>query len=366
MGKLIYLEAIRGLAALIVALHHFDLALTEKNNYLYQLKNEYPILKFLTDGNLAVTTFFILSGRVLTLSFLKRELSLQSFENLSSGVFKRSFRLVLPVLAVLFISQLLGYFHLHDSVRVANGIAGTTGWYQPPTEFQSFKEFVVFFINIFTNTFYVPNNGYFPFEIRMLITELSVQGHIKKMQPSYFWAFRVLLFVFFYISYQQCYVGGETWGYLFYKYSRDLYQTSSGSINNPGDLWYQPQDPRIFMAACMIMLVELTPTMQTILNTMIFDFLGKISFGLYLAHGVVLSAVVSKVFVALVSSGRSIEFAQTVSFFVFWAVSITCGWLIFKYIDMPSVRLSKRLRALFIRRVPAPLEQIVVPTNLPE
>ncbi|KAJ3320923.1 hypothetical protein HDV06_004701 [Boothiomyces sp. JEL0866] len=305
MGKLIYLEAIRGLAALMVALHHFDLGITDKNQNLSQLKVKYPILKLFTDGNLAVTIFFILSGRVLTLSFLKRELSPTSFENLSSSVFKRSFRLVVPVLVVLLISQLLGYFGLNDSVGVANIITGTKDWYQPPTEFQSFKEI--------------------------------------------------------------CYVlGTDTWYYLFYKYTRDLYQTTSGTIDNPGGLWYQPQDSRIFLGACIILFVESTPILQTILNTPIFDFLGKISFGLYLVHGVVLSTVISKVVVSLIQSGHTLQFTQIISFLVFWVLSITFGWIIYKFVDMPSVRLSKRIRTLFIRRVPAPLERIVVPSNLPE
>ncbi|KAJ3271336.1 hypothetical protein HDV01_006841 [Terramyces sp. JEL0728] len=393
MGKLIYLEAIRGIAAMMVALHHFDLGITANNNYLIQLKNQYTILQQLIDGNLAVTMFFILSGRVLTLSFLKKELSLSSFENLSASVFKRSFRLVIPVLVVLFISQLLGYFKLHDAVHQANVIAGTSDWYQPPTEFSSFTEFLVFIVNIFTNTFYINNNDYYPFRIMwtiplelygswvmymaaiatvtlthrllflvllvifnwyvstwscvfilgMLITECSIRGYLEQLQRLSFWAFRVLLFVLMYTAHRFLYAGGAYWSYLDYKYSRDLYQTGSGSIGDPGDLWYQPQDPRILLAVCIVLFVEVTPFLQQILNTRMFDFLGRVSFGLYLAHGVVLSAFISRILVALNSTGMQMDHIQIICFFAFWFLSFFFGWMVYKFVDIPAVKLSKQI-----------------------
>lgn len=101
-AKLQYLEGIRGLAALWVYLLH-------SSTYLFGEANNRWLL-FYQHATLAVPLFFILSGRVLTLSSLTR----LDIKSLASSAIRRPFRLVLPVIGVMYFGNLLFQLGLVD------------------------------------------------------------------------------------------------------------------------------------------------------------------------------------------------------------------------------------------------------------
>lgn len=115
--KILFVESIRGIAAFLVVLHHLKLAMifpfcgTDP-----RLKNIKRVIDVLTNGPLSVRVFFILSGFVLSLSFLRSGNRSVVF----SMAIRRYFRLLVPV----FVSILISWAALQSGVyRVGDALA---------------------------------------------------------------------------------------------------------------------------------------------------------------------------------------------------------------------------------------------------
>jgi peptidoglycan/LPS O-acetylase OafA/YrhL len=94
MGKLLYLEGIRGLAALwVFFIHYFPVVSPGLLDFfmLWQPRGW------------SVHMFFVLSGRVLTAAILKRNDS----KRIASAFIRRPFRLALPVIGVILTNMVL-------------------------------------------------------------------------------------------------------------------------------------------------------------------------------------------------------------------------------------------------------------------
>ncbi|MBE9605334.1 acyltransferase [Acetobacteraceae bacterium H6797] len=109
-GRLAELDALRGIAAFIVVLHHAYLTLPDLPDALDWLLTETP-LRPISMGRQAVVFFFVLSGFVLTRALAAQEdkhpgsvLSLPGWGHYAA---QRAVRLGLPVLASLLLSALL-------------------------------------------------------------------------------------------------------------------------------------------------------------------------------------------------------------------------------------------------------------------
>lgn len=86
-GRDMKLDALRGICALLVVLHHFESAFGAK-----YLDNWF--LRILVHGKMNVAVFFVLSGNVL----LKRYMTTGNMVDLACSVFKRIPRLAMPIL----------------------------------------------------------------------------------------------------------------------------------------------------------------------------------------------------------------------------------------------------------------------------
>ena len=108
-----YLDGIRGFAAFLVYIHHHELWAHEPMAQRFQsalgFEREYnfvcwPVVRtFFSGGHLAVACFFIMSGYVLStkpLQLLQNGDLLAFTDNLASALFRRWFRLFLPIIAV--------------------------------------------------------------------------------------------------------------------------------------------------------------------------------------------------------------------------------------------------------------------------
>lgn len=126
VNKVLYLEGLRGLLALIVLVHHFVLLFYPElyigsfdQTYFAAHASSFKILlahsplNFFMNGHFAVCVFLVISGYVLTYSYKLTD----SFEMLQQHAVKRYFRLVLPVLAAcLFIK----FLFISGAVDAAN------------------------------------------------------------------------------------------------------------------------------------------------------------------------------------------------------------------------------------------------------
>jgi peptidoglycan/LPS O-acetylase OafA/YrhL len=107
-----YLDALRGIAAVIVVNHH------HQSN-----PSELPFLSLVTAGKSSVNVFFVISGYVLSYRLLKHMRagdSLPLLDNFASSMFRRYIRLYLPSFVATFVAVILvrmgrlGYYHRYD------------------------------------------------------------------------------------------------------------------------------------------------------------------------------------------------------------------------------------------------------------
>jgi len=112
-----YLTGLRGIAALFVYHYHLALPFTEEASNPYQSWSKFsllqlPILRIFYAGFQMVGLFFALSGFVLTakLAYLaKRGESAEFSKSLASSIFRRAWRLYLPILPSTFLVMLAAY-----------------------------------------------------------------------------------------------------------------------------------------------------------------------------------------------------------------------------------------------------------------
>ena len=142
-SKLAHLDALRGIACLVVINQHFTTALTTAiytawggpcvgpvcpipNHYFTQL----PYVNLFWNGHAMVAVFFVISGQVLSHSTLKHARSLgraSSTElptvysrlllNITSSTFRRTFRLYLPIVASTLLVALASYAGLYAAAK---------------------------------------------------------------------------------------------------------------------------------------------------------------------------------------------------------------------------------------------------------
>ncbi|KAF4843363.1 hypothetical protein CGCSCA4_v008228 [Colletotrichum siamense] len=122
-----YLDGLRGFAAFLVYIHHNQLWAHEphvqnrifENAFGYENKFHFiafpGIRHFFTGGHFAVSVFFVISGYVLSakpLSLIQAGDHAKLAENVGSALFRRWLRLYLPLLATTFI--FMSFLHMFD------------------------------------------------------------------------------------------------------------------------------------------------------------------------------------------------------------------------------------------------------------
>ena len=133
-------DGLRGLAALNVAISHFIAAfiptMLHKNHPSLFSENESPSLLFnlLTspiasifyNGHFAVLIFFVLSGYVLTLPYFENPV--QSKQILARRLLGRYLRLNIPIAAAIGISFIFYNLNLYTNIKAAD-LSGSTQWF---------------------------------------------------------------------------------------------------------------------------------------------------------------------------------------------------------------------------------------------
>ncbi|KAJ9142347.1 Acyltransferase [Pleurostoma richardsiae] len=126
-----YLDGLRGVAALVVYIFHYTYlwypvlrngyGCSEDNVLFWQL----PIVRALHSGRASVTVFFVISGYVLTtktLTIIYRGQHERILDTLAGSLFRRPFRLYLPIVVATGIIATLVRYHLYRPNPTGGGI----------------------------------------------------------------------------------------------------------------------------------------------------------------------------------------------------------------------------------------------------
>lgn len=368
MGKLKYLDGMRGLAALIVVIAHFvnAFALSLKDygrpEYLrYRFISESP-LNILYNGGFAVCIFFVLSGYVLTYRFYRDK----NLSTIIASASKRYIRLLIPILFSIFVAYILMKLNLMQNTSV--GELTRSGWLVQFYTFEpSFKDmiFQAFYEVFFTgNSTYNTNlwtikieffGSFMVFAFVALFGKLRNRYIIYVLMLLYFYDSHYLGFVFGVILSDLVHGNHEKWeafnkktltivlfilgiyfgsvpnwgeqGFL-YKYIFDAFNWSQTSIflNSIG---------AFFIVFALIHF----EWMKTFFSTKPMVFLGRISFSLYVMHLLVIcsfSSILFNILIELVSYKISVITVVSLSMILIFGVS----YLTYKYVDAKGIALA--------------------------
>ncbi|KAA2212735.1 acyltransferase family protein [Teichococcus oryzae] len=130
--RLVELDSLRGIAAMIVVLHHAYLSILGAPSWLHWLVMETP-LRPVGTGRQAVIFFFVLSGYVLTLALQRQEAKQRggalTLPGWAQYALQRAVRLGLPVLAAVLVSAALQWAFWRGPLPEGTPhILGGAGW----------------------------------------------------------------------------------------------------------------------------------------------------------------------------------------------------------------------------------------------
>jgi len=328
-NKLYELEALRGIASLVVFIWHFLIAFYPKTTGYYDNNSGLmgnPLFA-LINGSAAVVFFFVLSGFVLTYKFFLTN----DNSYLVNSILKRYFRLVLPILISIMLSYLLFSmnFYYYESaseitrskwlVKFANSQKGGN---IIPSFIEAFLQGIYFCLfkgeSYYNNNLWTMKVEFFGSIISFCISPIII--HSKKIGIA---LFSLILFFIFYFSntYYVSFLSGTLIAYWFsrkktFKISKlstviiiflsfilmgffkpvhfyEFLNNQFISINKLRIYLYT------FASILIIMLFLSNVSFKKYFNGKVGMFLGNISFPLYLLHSIIICSFSSYIYLVL-------------------------------------------------------------------
>ncbi|KAI1090819.1 acyltransferase family-domain-containing protein [Rostrohypoxylon terebratum] len=430
-----YLDGLRGFAAFLVYWHHHQLwahLATHQTEIFedafgyekrYHLAAFHGVRTFFSGGHYAVSTFFVISGYVLStrpLSLIHDQEYLKLGDNIASTLFRRWLRLYLPLIVVTFLY--MTSWHVFG-LWVVNA--------QPRT---SWKEEVRSWYFEFKNFSFLFNSGGEPwlsYQFHAWSIQVEFKGSIviyccllafsRLARNARLWCQIALIFYFMYVAdgwYAAMFVSGTflceidllaaknelprsldklrpARGFIFHHLlALSVYLGGVPSVNSDTHRlrnsrgWYylsylKPQavfDYKwfyLFWAATMLVAsVPRIPWLKRFFETRFCQYLGRISFGLYLVHGPVLWTLGDRLYTAtgwheeaqqahlsrwvdtlrLPKTGPlGLELSFLVPHVILLPFTLWLAEVVTKFVDEPSVRFA---RWLYRNLLPRPIQGI--------
>ena len=370
-----HLDSLRGIAAFIVVMFHYFISFYpytifgNKGSYQQQSIWEdilfYPPFGLIVSGHFAVCLFFILSGYVLSYSYLGEALRIQK---IAAAIVKRPIRLGGLVLFTIILGALLWHSELYFNGAVSDITTNpklSSYWkgnidyqkllldittspfsngetYNPPLWtiklelygsmivflfvflFGSFKYRLLILLLLTVAAFFKYNlsQGFF---IGMIIADLVKNHDFNKVLKSKRYFPILLLTLFFYLSSYPNYVNSDFLEGTVYKVLPNDHKFGSGYP--------------MLSALLLFVFVITNSRIKVYLNRPFLQFLGRISYGLYAIHFLVIGSISCWLFLRI---NRHIDYG--LSFLVVLLsglpLIIILAYLVTKYVDKPSIKLA--------------------------
>jgi len=370
--KLLYLEGIRGLAAFMVMIYHYSRGFYPTfatGNPETSHLGEFGLLYYanpvnvITNGNFYVTIFFVLSGYVLSKSYFEK----RDFDILISASFRRFPRLFIPAAVSIIISFLLVrlslVYHMEASkITLSEWLAVL--WRADGSFSSLIRDFISAIFsqrsayNISLWTISVELFGSFLVFAILALTHKTRNLHLVLI---------LLLAVCCATSeyYYSAFILGILLNYSnIYTFKNALIRQvlicifllaglflgafpSHGSVEGT---FFEFADYNMFIsrdslihvigAFFFVLAVNMSKRLQHFFSLKLFNFLGYISFSLYLLHALVLGSFTCYLFLQL-QQIYSYNMAVLLAFIPSVALLIAVSYFMTNYVDKGSVRISK-------------------------
>ena len=384
-SRMSYLDGLRGIAALNVALSHFVMAFDfavytgrpEHAQGSWEVAlSAYPFLFIAAGGNYAVCIFLALSGFVLAKSFHTSDLSAVAL------VVKRTLRLGLPVLA----ASLFGWFILASGLAFNHEAAAITRSTWLSGQFTQQPSFTDALLQGWNSLLGIPTrtNSYnsvlwtMPVEFLGSLLLIAIFAtRLPANRPR--WAAIIMLALGIMLA--RSYISAVLFGAALYLLDAPrftarlcwrpailIFVLALGTVPLSIERWpiwdallaitalvpFPPiiapgltvqADASIWHAISAVMLVALItgwPAAQRLLARPTGQYLGRISFPLYLAHIPVLLSVACSVFLAAHVAGLSYGTSVLISFIAYVPSFLVAAMVLEKAVDEPSIRLAAK------------------------
>jgi peptidoglycan/LPS O-acetylase OafA/YrhL len=364
-GRIKFIDGLRGICALIVVLSHFMVAFfpaaywgtSVQSHMRYNIDtylSQSPVSIFYA-GNYSVCIFFLITGFVLTTTIYKED-------SLKKVATKRYFRLCIPILVATLIIYLFMKLNLFSSINVAK-ITGSQ-WLNDLYNFTpNFKEMlsitlfdVLFIGNAKYNTvFWMMSILFYGSFLTLLVT--SIWGNMKNRQIIY--ALIILIFIklgnmyIYYIAF----ILGLFCADMFINYKNILskindkialffivmgvylgcYPTGVVPTNifysclNIGDDSFKIY--HIIGAFLVIVGIMCNTLIKDLLSKKSFQYLGKISFSIFLVHIIVLCSFSCDIFAVFWNLTHKYQLSFILQFIPSMIIIIISAHLFYKLVE---------------------------------
>lgn len=302
-----YLDSARGIAAIIVVIHHYFL---EFGNFSFEGFPNLIVIRFFSDGMSSVRFFFVLSGFVLSLSLLKEEYYL-TFSKYCAFVVSRFFR-ILPLYFTYLFFSLIAYIYLYKNIATypTRKFFFGASWSDPLIIKKIWKE-ATLYINQQRSYGFIPQGWSLTYEIlnSLLIPFLIILSRYSTLLATIFvfillkfFNFNNYIFDFFLGITVAQYHSSFTYVWQYFKISWKvlivLFALSLFAINTiiPPYLTYYFEYFFFSLSALgsglIICIMISSPKIQEIFNNKIMVTIGQYSFGIYLSHMLIINAII--------------------------------------------------------------------------
>jgi len=326
--RLLFLDGVRGWAALMVLLFHVFIRFLSPTTPAYRI----AALRFITDGQLAVFIFFTVSGFALTVKFRERP----DFQGIVRETVTRYFRLTLPI----FITSFFAYVFMKAHLLYNLGIAQATHSPQWLGSFFNFEpsfggllgsSFFWVFIGSYRRTLYNPNLWTMTTEFQgsiliFILAALCLPNADGKKTLSWRWPL-LLFFPAIIFPDLDCFIFGFLLAGLYRKKIMTARWIGAAAAALFAALVYyltffKPANDYIlgFSGMFLVGAVSFSPHLKGFFSSRLSVFLGTISFPLYLIHILVICSFSSWLF----GLGVSVDTIAALTV----AVSLIAAWIL--------------------------------------
>jgi peptidoglycan/LPS O-acetylase OafA/YrhL len=379
VDRVYFLDGIRGWASFAVLLSHIImcfLVLTtpllkyDRERFMADISSgEYLdilcgiFIKFITDGHLAVLIFFVLSGYALSVGQLNLEK-----RKLAIAITSRYFRLMIPIFITSLIAYILLKLDLMYNLEVATTPEKSSDWLGTFYKFDaSIKDVIKFsFYDVFfkydVEKTYNSSLWTMPIEIIgsiMIYTYLGIFRATEKINWKVILPLTFALFIF--KPLYSCFLIGYIIAEINKKYDdNDYLFFFKKNINNEIffilifltsailSTCYRDNDcVTCLFASCIVFSVSFSKNLKLFFSNRLSNYLGRISFPLYLIQIPIICSLSSFLFLKLPTLGFNVFASNIINLFLTIVVSLISATLLLP-IETISIKYSKKIGKFFV------------------